>query len=159
MGGYAALAAALQQPTAVASVFTWGTKFAWSPEGAAHETRLLNPAKVAEKVPHFAATLAQRHGPDRWQPLMQHTAAMMQQLGTHPLLTQDSLPQLQRPVQIAVGDSDTMVDIKETLWAYRLLPQAYLQVLPATQHPFETLSITELSAHIRQFIQRAGVSL
>ncbi|ARS36966.1 alpha/beta fold hydrolase [Pontibacter actiniarum] len=157
MGGYAALSLALQHPERIRSVYTLATKFAWSAEAAEKETKLLNPDKVAEKVPQFAAALAQRHAPQDWRQVMQHTAAMMRQLGQHPTLTPESLPQLQVPVQVAVGDRDTMVTVEETLWAYRLLPNAQLQVLPNTRHPFETLSIQNLTQHIRQFIGQVSV--
>ncbi|WP_276498478.1 alpha/beta fold hydrolase [Pontibacter litorisediminis] len=152
MGGYAALSLALQYPERLRSVYTLATKFAWSEEAAEKETKLLSPEKVEEKVPAFATTLAQRHTPQDWRQVMRHTAAMMRQLGHSPILTPESLPQLQLPVQVAVGDRDNMVTVEETLWAYRLLPNARLQVLPNTRHPLETLSVPDLSQLIRQFI-------
>lgn len=158
MGGYAALSLALQHPERILSIHTLATKFAWSAEAAEKETKLLNPEKVAEKVPQFAATLAKRHAPQDWQQLMRHTAGMMLSLGIAPILTADTLPQVQVPVQVAVGDRDNMVTVEETLWAYRLLPNARLQVLPGTRHPLESRTTEDLSAEIRQFIQHVAVS-
>ncbi len=158
MGGYAALSLALQHPERIRSIHTLATKFAWSPEAAEKETKLLNPEKVAEKVPQFAATLAQRHAPQSWQQLMRHTAGMMRGLGNSPILTAGTLPQVQLPVQVTVGDRDNMVTVEETLWAYRLLPNVRLQVLPATRHPLDTLNTEDLSAQIRQFIRQVAVS-
>jgi pimeloyl-ACP methyl ester carboxylesterase len=156
MGGYAALSLALQHPQRIRSIYTLATKFAWSVEAAAQETKLLHPERVEEKVPAFAAALAQRHAPQDWKRVMQHTAGMMRQLGQSPILTPDTLPQLQLPVQVAVGDRDNMVTVEETLWAYRLLPNARLQVLPNTRHPLETLPVQDLSHCIRQFIGQVG---
>ena len=158
MGGYAALSLALQHPERIKSIYTLATKFAWSEAAAEKETKLLNPEKVAEKVPAFAQTLAQRHFPQDWKTVMRHTASMMLQLGKHPLLTSETLAQLQLPVQVAVGDRDNMVTVEETLWAYRQLPNARLQVLPGTRHPFETLSVPELNQQIRQFIGQTAVT-
>ena len=152
MGGYAALSLALEHQTRIRSIYTLATKFSWSVEAAEKETRMLVPERVEEKVPAFAATLAQRHAPQDWKQVMRQTAGMMRSLGQSPLLTPDTLPQLQLPVQLAVGDRDNMVTVEETLWACRLLPDARLQVLPNTRHPFETLSIPDLSQHIRQFL-------
>ncbi|RIJ37568.1 alpha/beta fold hydrolase [Pontibacter oryzae] len=157
MGGYAALSCALQYPERFQSIYTLATKFAWSAEAAAEEAKLLNPERMQEKVPQFAATLKLRHATQDWTQVVTHTAAMMQALGQHPILTPESLPTLQVPVQIAVGDRDNMVTVEESLWAYRLLPHASLQVLPATRHPFETLAVEGLSQQIRQFISRASV--
>ena len=151
MGGYAALCLALQHPQLVKSVFTLATKFAWSPETAAKETQLLNPGKLEEKVPKFAATLAQRHAPQDWKQVMQRTAEMMLHLGSAPVLTAEALQQVQAPVQVAVGDRDNMVSVEETLWAYRSLPNASLLVLPATQHPLERVSTQRLADEIGQF--------
>lgn len=152
MGGYAALSLALQHPQRIRSICTLATKFAWSEEAAEKESKLLVPEKVEEKVPAFVATLAQRHAPQDWKQLMRQTAGMMRQLGQHPLLTTETLPRIQLPVQVAVGDRDNMVTVEETLWAYHLLGNARLQVLPDTRHPFETLAVEALSQQIRQFI-------
>lgn len=152
MGGYAALSLALQHPQYVKSIYTLATKFAWSSEAAEKETKLLNPEKVEEKVPAFASALAQRHAPQDWKQVMHYTAGMMRQLGQNPILTTETLPLLQLPVQVAVGDKDNMVTVEETLWAYRLLPNARLQVLPNTRHPLETLPVQDLSRQIRQFV-------
>ncbi|GAB3824753.1 alpha/beta fold hydrolase [Pontibacter rugosus] len=158
MGGYAALSMALQHPARIRSIFTLATKFAWSAEAAEKETSLLSPDKIEEKVPQFAATLAQRHAPQDWKQLVRATARLMLQLGQHPILTAETLPQIQLPVQVAVGDRDNMVTTEETRWAYCLLPNARLQVMPGTRHPFETLSAQDISIHIRQFIFHVAVN-
>ncbi|WP_162054437.1 alpha/beta fold hydrolase [Pontibacter pamirensis] len=157
MGGYAALCLAQQHPQRVKSIFTLATKFAWSPETAAKETKLLNPEKIEEKVPAFAQALALRHHPVHWKQVMHKTAEMMLHLGEQPALTSDVLPQIQVPIHVAVGDQDNMVSVEETLWAYRQLPKAQLQVLPATRHPLETVSVDKLNQEIRQFISQATV--
>ncbi|AKD02749.1 alpha/beta hydrolase [Pontibacter korlensis] len=157
MGGYAALILAMHHPECIRSIYTLATKFAWSEEAAQKEIKLLNPTKVEEKVPAFAAALANRHTPQDWKQVMHHTAGMMLQLGQSPILSTETLPKVQLPVRVAVGDRDNMVSVEETLWAYRLLPDARLQVQPNTRHPLEALPVCELSQQIRQFIGQLTV--
>ncbi|QHL88018.1 alpha/beta fold hydrolase [Nibribacter ruber] len=155
MGGYVALEAARQQPRWFHQIFTLASKFAWSPEAAQHETAKLQPEVVQEKVPQFAEALRQRHAPQDWQELMRRTAAMMQQLGAQPLLTPETLAQITVPVRIAVGDHDPMVTIEETVQAYRQLPNAQLQIIPATKHPLEQLHWPLLAQALTHFFAYA----
>jgi len=153
MGGYAALYFAWRYPERVQRIFTLATKFAWSPETAEKEIKLLNPEKMAEKVPHFAATLARRHAPHNWQQVMHKTAEMMRHLGKQPLLTSDVLLTLHQPIQVAVGDRDNMVSLQETISAYQHLPEGRLLVLPDTRHPLEATAAQRLAYEIKQFLQ------
>jgi len=61
MGGYVALALEARAPGTFGGIVTLGTKFAWTPGGAAREVRRLDAGKLREKVPHFAAVLEARH--------------------------------------------------------------------------------------------------
>jgi pimeloyl-ACP methyl ester carboxylesterase len=80
MGGYVALYLAQQQPTLLGNIITLGTKFEWSPEISAKETKMLDSKTIIEKVPKFAEALQKRHGQD-WELLLQKTAEMMLSLG------------------------------------------------------------------------------
>ncbi len=159
MGGYAALYFALQHPGRVKSIFTLATKFAWSPEASEKETKMLNPEKIQQKVPHFADMLAQRHAPQDWKKVMHKTAEMMHHLGMQPALTAEQLAQVQIPVLVSVGDRDNMVTLEETIGAYRALPNAQLLVLPDTRHPLETIEPAILAQAIRQFMAQESVTI
>lgn len=152
MGGYVALYLAKLHPEKVKSIFTLATKFNWSPATAEKEISLLNPEKIEEKVPHFAKTLAERHNPQDWKETMIKTADLMRQLGQVPSLSDNDLALISVPVQVGVGDSDTMVSIEETVKTYRLLPNAKLLVLPFTKHPIEVVSVRRLQYEINTFI-------
>ncbi|MCP2043054.1 alpha/beta fold hydrolase [Pontibacter sp. HSC-36F09] len=157
MGGYVALYLALQHPDRVGRIFTLATKFAWNPETAAKEVKMLQPEKVQEKVPTFAAVLNGRHRPNDWQEVMRRTADMMQHLGNSPLLTEETLSRISVPVRISVGDRDNMVSLQETAWAYQHLPNASLQVFPNTHHPLEKVNLSQLLHELGQFFGKDAV--
>ena len=143
MGGYVALHLALTRPELVRSVVTLATKFDWTPESAAREGRMLEPATIEAKVPHFARALATRH-PGGWQEVVLSTREMLASLGAAPLLDAERLATLDRPVRITVGDRDATVGVEESARIARALPKGELEVHPATPHPFEKAPVERL---------------
>lgn len=152
MGGYAALYAASKQPELFGKIFTLATKFEWSPEIAARETKMLDAEKIKTKVPKFAKELALRHGEDNWENVLIKTAEMMKLLGASNPLTDKILSGINNEVQVGIGDSDKMVTLEETISAYRALPNAKLLVLPGTPHPLEQVNTNKLVYEIERFI-------
>jgi pimeloyl-ACP methyl ester carboxylesterase len=153
MGGYTAMYHALEQPGRIDRLVVLGTKFAWTAEYAAQETRKLDPAKILEKVPQFAADLEKRHGADRWKDLLKDTAAMMENLGREPLLTTETISQLNIPVRIAIGDRDNTLTYQEAVEFYQAIPGAELEVFPGTPHPIERVSPERLAFSIKEFFR------
>lgn len=152
MGGYSALYYALQHPGVVNSILTLGTKFNWTEEGAAAESKMLNPDVITAKVPQYAQQLAEQHGADNWKLLLPALSGMMTRLGKQPLL-QDNLAELDIPVQIMVGDKDNMVTVEESLATYRRLPKGKLAVLPDTKHPLDRIRPSLLLEAMKDFWQ------
>lgn len=136
MGGYVALCYALQQPENVNSVLTLGTKFDWTEEQALKESKMLNPETILSKIPKYAEQLEAQHG-IKWKQLLPATGKMMIDLGKNPVLNQTSLTAIKTPVQIMVGDKDSMVTLDESIQAYHNIPNARCAVLPDTKHPME----------------------
>lgn len=153
MGGYVALWLARYRPERVHRVMTLATKFAWDEATAAKETKMLDPNTISAKVPAFASTLQRRHAANGWENVLQKTAAMMQELGKSPALTNEHFPQIAQPVKICIGDRDKMVSLEETINVYRQLPLAQLSVWPATPHPIEQVSTARLAQEISEFFQ------
>jgi pimeloyl-ACP methyl ester carboxylesterase len=154
MGGYAALLLAAQRPERVASVVTLGTKFAWTSEVAAKETSRLDPATIRVKVPAFADQQEQRHrGAGGWESVMKKTAALIKELGDHPLVDDALLANITQPVRLMVGDRDAMVSVDETASCSRKLVQGQLAVLPGTPHPIEQVRPALLSSMILDFLR------
>jgi pimeloyl-ACP methyl ester carboxylesterase len=151
MGGYVALYLARTQPARVRRVATLGTKLAWTPEVAAREVALLDPAQISARVPRFAAALAARHRAAGWEQVCAHTAALLAQLGARPALGADDFAAIAQPVRLGVGDRDTTVTLDETAAAYHALPQGELAVWPNTPHPWEKVALERAAREIGEF--------
>ncbi|MFB9991104.1 alpha/beta fold hydrolase [Deinococcus oregonensis] len=156
LGGYVALLLARQHPSRVKGVYAHATKFAWTPEVAAREVRGLDPDRLLDKAPAFAASLEQLHSPQHWRPLIRRVADLLTLLGGQPDIDGTVLGNLHLPVQVSVGDHDRMVSVEETVSAYRILPQGRLLVLPGSAHPLETGVQERLAPELRAFLQWTG---
>jgi pimeloyl-ACP methyl ester carboxylesterase len=159
MGGYVALYFGKQHPGRIHKIFTFATKFLWTPEIAQQEIKMLNAAKITEKLPAFAETLEKRHSPYDWKKLLQKTADLMIALGTQPPLNDATLEQLEIPVLVGLGDKDTMVTLEETIHVYRKLKNANLMVMPGTPHPIEKVNIEALAAVMSSYFIETAVTV
>ncbi len=151
MGGYVALLVAAAAPDRVRSVFTLGTKLVWSPDIARGITTQLDPAMISAKVPRFAEMLARRHVAAGWERVVEETAGAFHALGAAPLLTPEVFATITCPVRLAVGDRDEIVPVEELRDTVRLLPRGEYEVLPATPHPFERVSLDRVVWSLEQF--------
>lgn len=151
MGGYVALEAARQRPDLIRDVATLGTKFDWSVESAARETRFLDPAAIRAKVPYFAELLETRHSALGWETVLRHTGDLMLALGAAPLLTPERLSQIGGRVRVMVGDRDGTVSVTESAAAAKAIPGGELEVLPRTPHPFERAPLQRLGWSLHDF--------
>jgi pimeloyl-ACP methyl ester carboxylesterase len=145
MGGYVALKLASLFPGKIRAIVTLGTKFAWSPEIALKETAMLNPQKIEEKVPKFAAALEQLHTPLDWKKVMNDTAEMMRGLGDDPALTPEDFEKVRIPVTLLLGSEDTMVTPEETLDAQARLDNALFMRVDGWQHPIDRVDTAHLA--------------
>ncbi len=144
MGGYVALYLAMNHPHLVNRVTTLGTKFAWDPATAEKEMKMLNPEKIAEKIPHFAAALESRHQPVDWKLVLHKTAGMLHGLGNGQAVALDQWAQVQHPVLICLGDDDQMVTREESTAVATTLPNGRFHLLPNSKHPIEQVNLNEL---------------
>lgn len=151
MGGYVGLLYAAQFPERVASILTLATKFHWTEAGALQEAQMLDPDRIREKVPRFATQLVGWHGEQHWEKLLSAIGKMMLQLGKDPLLSADVLSRIQLPVQLMIGDKDSMVSIEETAAAAAMLPSGKIVVLRETRHPFEQVNAAALIKELNDF--------
>lgn len=151
MGGYIALYESVQSPGIFSKVFTFATKFGWNPESAAQESKMLNPGKIQEKVPHFAKALEDRHFGNNWQDHLNKTAELMIDLGNNPRLNEAVLSQVNVPCRIGVGEKDRMVSEAETRWAADHIPRSQFLQLSGTPHPIEKISLETLLPEILNF--------
>jgi pimeloyl-ACP methyl ester carboxylesterase len=155
MGGYVALCFAALYPGRVEKIYTLGTKLDWSPETGRGEAARLHPEKIAEKVPHFAALLAQRHGAAHWAGVVRQTAVLLEDLGRASRLDEVAFGRIGAEVLIARGELDKMVSEAECLAAVAHIPQATYLLLPGQPHPLEQCDHRLLADSLRQFFSRA----
>ena len=154
MGGHIAMCLARHHPERVGRVMTFATKFHWSPQIAAQEAAMLDAARIRQKVPQFAQSLQQRHTAGGWEQVLAKTQAMMIRQGEQPPLSDADYSGISQPVRLSLGDRDKMVSIEETVSVYRLLPDAQLQLFPATAHPIEQAPPEMLAGAITSFFRR-----
>ncbi|MFM6925182.1 MAG: alpha/beta fold hydrolase [Ferruginibacter sp.] len=152
MGGYIAMYLAKHYPQRIKKIITLATKFAWNEAIAAQEIKMLNAAKIEEKLPDFAAALQQRHAPNDWKIVLERTAAMLTVMGKDNPLTIDDHSGIQHPVLLMIGDRDKMVTLDETIEVFESLPRAQLAVLPNTPHPIEMVNTSRIANEIRTFL-------
>jgi esterase/lipase len=140
MGRYVALYLAHQQPSLLGNIITLGTKFEWSPEISAKETKMLDSKTIIEKVPKFAEALQKRHGKD-WELLLQKTAEMMLSLGNKNALPLSDFAAVENKVLIGLADKDNMVSLEETTAVYKQLKNGAMYMLPNTKQPIEIVNV------------------
>ena len=152
MGGYVAMYLAKHYPGKVSKIITLATKFYWDEEVAARETKMLNAAKIEEKLPAFAKALENRHAPNDWKEVLSETSKMLLEMGQSNPLQLEDYAAINLPCLITLGDKDKMITLSETLDVYNKLPNAQMAVLPGTQHPIEQANIEALAFLTRQFL-------
>ncbi|RZJ29760.1 MAG: alpha/beta hydrolase, partial [Flavobacterium sp.] len=153
MGGFVALYLCRNNPERIGKIFTFATKFEWTPDIAWRETKMLDAEKIEEKIPAFAKQLELRHAPSDWKSVLQKTADMMIGLGNSNPLQLADFASIVHQVRISIGDKDTMVSLDETVAVYRELKNASLLVMPDTQHPIERVDADRLSSEIKEFFK------
>lgn len=150
MGGYVACVLALSHPHVVESIATLGTKFYWDADIAERETALLDPQKIAAKVPHFARALTERHTAAGWEQVLDNTRDLLRSLGQTGGLRPHDVAGIEPRVRVMLGDRDATVTLAESLDMYKALPRGELEVLPATPHQFEKVPLERLAYTLSQ---------
>ncbi|MEP7237729.1 MAG: alpha/beta hydrolase [Ferruginibacter sp.] len=158
MGGYVAMYLAKHHSQKVNKIITLATKFTWDEAIAAKEIKMLNAAKIEEKLPDFAAALQKRHAPNNWKIVLEKTAHMLVEMGNDNPLKMDDYKDIQNPVLVMLGDRDKMVSLDETLAVYKNLPNAQLAILPNTPHPIEMVNTGRLAYELKHFCFKIGGS-
>ena len=151
MGGHIALCLGRKNPERVRRIFTFATKFDWTPDTAEREASYLDPDLIIGKAPEFARALEARHGADRWKDVLKKTKEMTLCQGREKTLTDQDFQQINQPVRLSMGDRDKMVSLEETIRIYRLLPHAQLQIFPSTPHLIEQTSTKMLANAMMSF--------
>lgn len=150
MGGYVALYYASNNFNNISKIFTFATKFDWTPENALNESKQLDSSRILEKVPNYAAELQKMHG-NKWDKLLSQTSDFMINLGNNPALNDNLISKIEIPTLISVGDKDKMVSINESYNLYKKLPSSNFCVMPNTNHPIKNLNLNRLKTEFDNF--------
>ncbi|WP_069130056.1 alpha/beta fold hydrolase [Rhodohalobacter halophilus] len=150
MGGYIAMMLAKGHHERVGKISTLGTVLKWSSEIAEREVKFLNPDKIIEKVPAFAAELEKRH-PAGWENVAAKTKDLLLDLGDNPRISDSEWSSISQPVRIHTGDRDATAGIEQSMSVYRELKNGELMVLPDTPHPVERANIKLLADSLNDF--------
>jgi len=153
MGGYAGMYLAIHHPGKIDRLIALGTKYEWSEAIAAKEIQMMDPGKIALKLPAFAATLAERHAVNGWKTVLARTTELMTAMGNDNPIKQEDYARVAIPVLLLLGDRDKMSGLEETAAVYRLLPDAQMGMLPGTPHPIEQVDIPMLSFMVKRFLK------
>ncbi len=148
MGGYVALRMALQHSERIEKIVTLGTKFDWNLEAANKEVRMLNPDKIAEKVPKFARKLEAEHEPEDWKIVVKKTAQMMLGLANGKALNEDDFRQIENEVTIGLGSEDKMVTAEESKQVAEWLLNSKFVVINDFLHPIDKVDTDKLAQYI-----------
>lgn len=151
MGGYVAVTLASTHPHLVQSIATLGTKFYWDSEIATREVALLDPEKIAAKVPHYARALAERHTAAGWGEVVSRTRDLLMHLAEQRGLRAENVAHIEQRVRVIIGDRDSTVSLTESVEIYRTLPNGEMEVLPATPHQLEKVSLGRLAFSLAEF--------
>jgi pimeloyl-ACP methyl ester carboxylesterase len=155
MGGFVALRTAIAHPGRIKSITALATKFAWTPETSAKEAGGLDADLLLAKAPKFIDALDAAHPRGGWRKVLNATADMLGRM-CESVIPDQSLQNLEIPVQLLLGERDKMVSREETLHARGLLQKGSFGILPAMPHPLESVDLNLLAALIRSGIERAG---
>ncbi|WP_109302690.1 alpha/beta fold hydrolase [Aquimarina sp. AU474] len=153
MGGYVGINVARKYPDIVNKIITLGTKFDWTPEFSKQEVSMLDPDKIAEKVPKFAKYLEVLHSDMYWRDVVLQTAKMMNDLGNSPTLEEEGIQRIQQQVLVSVGALDKMVTREESQKISNALPNGELVVIENCPHQIERVNMEDLAKTIENFIK------
>jgi pimeloyl-ACP methyl ester carboxylesterase len=148
LGGYLALSAAQKNSKDILGVITLGTKFNWTPETAARETKALGLDFLQKKVPDFYQYLVSLHG-EHLPELLKATADFMITLGGSPIITPTSVQQISVPVRIIRGGKDKMVGSEESNRIANAISDAIYFEIPHFIHPIGYLKKERVAQMIR----------
>ncbi len=134
MGAMTALQFGARRPERLRTLIVVGITTQREPRASVGR-RLMDPDRILEREPDFAARLSRRHdagqGPGAWQRLLPAIAA---DIATQPLLTPAELHRIDCPAMVVCGDRDPFVPPEHAAALARQLPDGRLFVVPECGH-------------------------
>ena len=85
----------------------------------------------------WSRRLAQTHGDDRWQDLVQRMISFTEAQPTAQL-DQDDMASITHPTLVSTGDSDRFFPLRHALNLHSTIPNGFLAILPGVDHPIQS---------------------
>lgn len=134
MGAMTALQFGARSPERLRTLVVVGITTHREPRASVGQ-RLMDPTRILERDPEFAATLARRHdvgqGQDAWQHLLPAIAA---DIAAQPLLTPAELHGIDCPTMVVCGDRDPFVPTEHAAGLARQFRAGRLFIAPDSGH-------------------------
>lgn len=134
MGAMTALGFAARSPDRLRTLIGVGAALERQPR-ASVARRLMDPLRIEQTDPAWAARLAARHDPvqgeDAWRRLL---PAIVEGVEHEPMLTPHEIHAITPPSLVVVGDRDPFVPVGQAWALQRLLPDGRLLVVPDAPH-------------------------
>lgn len=134
MGAMTALTFATRYPERLRTAIICGIDVVREPRTSVAR-RLMDPARIEQEEPAWAARLAKRHdevqGPGAWKNLLR---AIVDDVASAPLLSAAQLRNARLPILLVYGDRDVFVPADHAVAMFRQLPDARLLIAPDTPH-------------------------
>lgn len=153
MGGYVGLKLAVDYPEKVDKLMTLGTKIKWDPEIAQKEISMLDPLKMAAKIPHLTKILKERHQSNGWKNVVTKTAKMMNRLGNGKALTKEEFEKIKTPVLVGRGAGDKMITEEESRGLVQQLENGSFVEIEGAKHSITDTNKEKLTQVIINFMK------
>lgn len=151
MGGYVALHMLATSDIKIELLITLGTKFDWNESSSKKEASFLDPERLEQQVPQYAAYLKDLHE-ENWIEVVKNTKELMLQLGKNPILSEENLSLIKTPVHICRGELDKMVNEEESLWAKSAINEAIYEEFQGMKHPLHQIDPVQLATILKNFL-------
>ena len=153
MGAGVALTSALHFPDVIDRLAVHGVNVQWSSDEVDRMVAPMDPASMRKDRPFWAQRLADVHGADRWERLVEQIVHFTRELPER-WMTADELQAVHQPTLVSHGDQDRFFDVRHAVALWRALPHTQLWILPGLDHPIQGLDASAFSASIDRFMDR-----
>ena len=151
LGGYTALHLARHFPARTLGACAVATKFIFDRDTVSRGSYLAKPERLARPGNHRGEEMLRAHG-EGWRAVTEANAALFEEIGRSPTLTNSELAAIERPVMLVNANRDPLVSWAETLAVGKLVPNARLVMCYGIAHPLRHVQVDSVGRAIGQWM-------